>query len=86
MVVTTGQLTPKIFADGAVSASLPKAPGDRLIKRFARNSTLMKAEWTHRRTLSAWNIDFSFGFGRAVRRISKYPSSVPPTNFSLLNV
>jgi hypothetical protein len=30
MVVTTGQLTPKIFADGAVSASLPKAPGEPL--------------------------------------------------------
>jgi len=40
MVVTTGQLTPKIFADGAVRASLPKASGDRLIKRFARNLTL----------------------------------------------
>jgi len=84
MVVTTGQLTPKIFADGAVRASLPKASGDRLIKRFVRNSTLMKAELTHRPTLSAWNIDFSFGFGRAVRGISKYPIIGP--YFSLLNV
>ena len=58
MVVTTGQLTPKIFADGAGRASLPEASGDRLIKRLAWNSTLMKTEWTHRRTLSAWNIDF----------------------------
>jgi len=40
MVVTTGQLTPKISADGAVRASLPKASGDRLINRFARNSML----------------------------------------------
>ena len=32
MVVTTGQLTPKISADGAVRASLPKASGDRLIQ------------------------------------------------------
>ena len=45
MVVTTGQLTPEIFADGADRASLPKAPGDRSIKRFATNSTLMKAGW-----------------------------------------
>ena len=73
MVVTTGQLTPKIFADGAVRASLPKASGDRLIKRFARNSTLMKAGWTYRPTLSAWNIDFSFGLGRAVRGIVEMP-------------
>ena len=33
MVVTTGQSTPEIFADGADRGRLPKAPGDRLSKR-----------------------------------------------------